>query len=93
MMLMLMLMSSVIKAVQTLIFVKQCSIHGGRAKLILWRKKTQINDKFIPTSLFRGLIPCGRPRNRLVMMNLYFIRVFFLHNIYIYIYITFISGG
>ena len=49
-------------------------------------KKTQINDKFIPTSLFRGLIPLmsGRPRNRLVMMNLYFIRVFFLHNIYIF---------
>ena len=34
-------------------FVKQCSIHGSRAKYIYGRKK-QINYKFIPTSLFRG---------------------------------------
>ena len=41
-------------------FVKQCSIHGSRAKYIYGRKK-QINYKFIPTSLMSG-----RPRNRLV---------------------------
>ena len=34
-------------------FVKQCSIHGSRAKYIYGRKK-QINYNLIPTSLFRG---------------------------------------
>ena len=43
-----------IHKVQNLIVVQQCSIHGSRAKYILWRKK-QINYKFTTSICLKRL--------------------------------------